>query len=88
MNRQLAVIGIYWLIAGVFEVAGALLRLVARLERLLIGIISLAAGVLVLVLPTPSLVVIVWLAGGWLIAAGAIVVLTGSMTAGQRQALA
>ena len=82
------VIGVYWLIAGALEVAGALLRPAARLERLLLGVISLAAGVLVLVLPDVSLVVFVWFAGGWLLAAGAIVLMVGSMRADERRALA
>jgi uncharacterized membrane protein HdeD (DUF308 family) len=82
------VIGIYWLLAGALEVAGAFLRPDVRLERLLVGIISVAAGALVLVLPTLSLVVLVWLAGGWLLAAGVIVLLLGAMTSGQRRAVA
>lgn len=82
------VIGIYWLIAGTFEVAGSFLRPTARLERVLVGIISLIAGTLVLVLPTLSLVVLVWFAGGWLLTAGAIVLLTGSIAPGQRRAVA
>lgn len=82
------VIGIYWLIAGLFEVGGAFLRPVARLERLLIGVISLAAGGLVLALSGASLVVIVWLAGGWLLFAGAIMLLMDVMTTGQRRPVA
>ena len=82
------VIGSYWVIAGLFEVVGAFVRPVARLERLLIGVISLATGGLVLVLSGASLVVLVWLAGGWLLSAGAIVLLIDSMTAGKRRAVA
>lgn len=81
-------IGVYWLIAGLFEVAGAFLRPAARLERLLVGVISLAAGGLVLALPTASLLVVVWLSGGWLLSAGAIVLLIDSFTAGQPRAVA
>ena len=82
------VIGIYWLIAGLFEVTGAFLRPVARLERLLVGVLSVIAGGLVLALPTASLVVVVWLAGGWLLSAGAIVFLLRSITSGQRRTVA
>ena len=74
------VIGIYWLLGGVVEVAGAFLRSVARLERLLVGVISAVVGALVLVLPPASIVVLVWFAGGWLLAAGAIVILMRSLT--------
>jgi uncharacterized membrane protein HdeD (DUF308 family) len=69
------IIGAYWLIAGAVEVIGAFLRPVARLERLLVGGLSVGAGALVLVLPSTSIVVFVWFAGGWLLAAGAIVTL-------------
>lgn len=69
------VIGMYWLVGGAVEVVGAFLRVAARWERLLVGSLSAAAGVLVLTLPPVSIVVLVWLAGGWLVAAGAAVIL-------------
>jgi uncharacterized membrane protein HdeD (DUF308 family) len=81
------VIGIYWLIAGLFEVAGAFLRPAARLERLLVGVISLATAGLVLALPSASLVVLVWLSGGWLLSAGAIMLLMDFMLTGGRRAV-
>ena len=73
------VIGAYLLVGGTVEVVGASLRPVARLERLLVGGISVAAGALVLALPTASIVVLVWFAGGWLLAAGAVVTLMRSI---------
>lgn len=82
------VIGVYWLIAGALEVGGASLRPSARLERLLVGVLSLAAGALVLVLPSLSIVVFVWFAGGWLLAAGAVVLVLGAMSSDQPRALA
>lgn len=79
-NATATVIGAYWLVGGVVEVVGgAFFRPAVRLERLLMGLISIAAAGLVLALPTPSLVLLVWFAGGWLLAAGAIVTLVGSM---------
>jgi uncharacterized membrane protein HdeD (DUF308 family) len=82
------VIGVFWLITGTVEAAGALVGPEGRLERLLVAVISVAAGVLVLVLPTTSLVVIVWLAGGWLAVAGAIVLLMSAIAPGRRRSAA
>lgn len=69
------IVGIYWLVAGVVEVAGALIRPGGRLVRLLLGVISAIAGVIVLAMPSLSLVALVWFSGAWLVAAGIIVAL-------------
>jgi uncharacterized membrane protein HdeD (DUF308 family) len=78
------VIGFYWLAGGTVEVVGSFLRPAARLERLLVGGISVAAGGLLLALPTASIVVLVWFAGGWMLVAGAAVVLMRSITPPRR----
>jgi uncharacterized membrane protein HdeD (DUF308 family) len=68
------VIGLYWLLAGAVELASAYLGPGAGLERFLLGVLSLMGGALVLLLPPLSLVVLAWIAGGWLVVAGAIII--------------
>lgn len=58
------VLGVYWVVAGVVALVGSAVRRDGRIERLAVGVLSLSAGVLVLVLPPVSPVVLVWLAGG------------------------
>lgn len=72
------IIGLYWLIGGLVEVVGAFVRSGGRLVRLLLGVISVVAGIIVLAQPALSLVALVWFTGLWLIAA-AIIVAIGAL---------
>lgn len=67
------VIGVYWLAAGVAEVIGGLVRPGGRLGRLIVGGLSIVAGVVVLAVPTLSLLVLVWLSGLWLVVVGLVI---------------
>jgi len=73
------------LVAGVVALLGATARQEDRVERLMVGVLSLIAGALTLALPALSLVVLVWFAGLWLILVGAVVAgLTVVGSAGRR----
>lgn len=67
-------VGIGWLMRGIFEtVAG--LQSKGRPGRgwtIAIGVLSIVAGFVVLVWPAPSLVVLAWISGIWLIVLGII----------------
>lgn len=73
LDALAVVLGVYWVVAGLFGVLGGLVGKQGRVERTAIGILSVAAGALVLALPAISLVALVWFAGAWLILVGAIV---------------
>jgi len=67
------VIGISWLFGGMVEIFTAFSPGVqgwGRVGALLLGIIAIAAAVTILVWPEPSLRVIVWVTGLWLLALG------------------
>lgn len=65
-------VGIGWLMRGIFEtVAG--LQSKGRPGRgwtITIGVLSILAGIVVLVWPAPSLVVLAWISGIWLVVLG------------------
>ncbi|TVR35647.1 MAG: hypothetical protein EA388_06435 [Nitriliruptor sp.] len=71
------VVGLYWLAGGIVEIAGALLRPDGRLVRFPIGVLSAALGGVVLAVPTMSILILVWLAGAWLMAMGLVLLLAG-----------
>jgi uncharacterized membrane protein HdeD (DUF308 family) len=76
------VVGAYWLVGGAVEVVGAFLRPGGRLVRLLVGVISVIAGLVVLASPAISLVALVWFSGAWLVASG-IAVALGALLGGR-----
>jgi uncharacterized membrane protein HdeD (DUF308 family) len=71
------IIGAYWLVGGVSEVIGAVIRPGGRVVRLLVGVLSVAAGLVVLASPTLSLVALVWFSGLWMVAAGIAIAIGG-----------
>lgn len=79
LDAARTVVGIYWLVAGLIEVIGALVRPEGRIERFAVGVLSLAAGAVAVLLPALSLVVFVWLAGGWLLVVGLVVLVLGRL---------
>ena len=69
------IIGIAWLFGGTVEIFTAFspaTRGWGRLGALLLGVIAIAAAVTILVWPTPSLTVIVWVSGLWFVAIGVV----------------
>lgn len=72
-------LGLYWVISGLLETIHAVGSpgLSGRGWAVAAGLISLAAGIVVLVYPAVSLVVLVWLLGVQLVIGGAFVVALG-----------
>jgi uncharacterized membrane protein HdeD (DUF308 family) len=68
------VIGIVWVIGGVIEMIVALTRANGwgKASGLLLGLLSLVAGLVLLLWPERSLTVLVWILGLWLLAIGII----------------
>ena len=67
------VIGIAWLFGGVVEVFAAFSPAMhgwGRVGGIVLGVIAIAAAITILVWPEPSLRVIVWITGLWLLALG------------------
>jgi uncharacterized membrane protein HdeD (DUF308 family) len=67
------IIGIAWLFGGIMEIFMAFSPSVqgwGRFGALLLGVIAIAAAVTILVWPEPSLRVLVWVTGLWLLALG------------------
>ena len=84
LDAVAVVLGVYWAVAGVIALVGGATRHDGRVERLAVGVLSLTAGAVVLALSAPSLVVLVWFAGAWLMLVGLVVAgltLVGSATA-------
>lgn len=77
-------LGIAWIVEGVVAVGAAFTRPGHRLVRGVVGVISLAAGIIVFAQPGLSLVAIAWFAGVWLLVVGLVVV--GVALVGDRQA--
>jgi uncharacterized membrane protein HdeD (DUF308 family) len=78
LDAARVVVGVYWLVAGLVEVVGALARHDGRIERFSVGVLSLAAGAIAFV-SAISGVVFVWLAGGWLVLVGLAVLALGRL---------
>jgi uncharacterized membrane protein HdeD (DUF308 family) len=74
-SAAVVVVGLYWLLGGIVEILGALLRSEGRLVRLPIGVLSAAMGGVVLAVPAMSIAILVWLAGAWLLAVGVVLLL-------------
>jgi uncharacterized membrane protein HdeD (DUF308 family) len=73
-----AVVGAFWIVGGVADVARGVAGLTySRALTLLSGLISLAAGITVLAWPGPSVLVLVWISGLWMIAFGALRITLG-----------
>lgn len=67
------VIGIAWLFGGVVEIFASFSPAVhgwGRVGGIALGVIAIAAAITILVWPEPSLRVIVWITGLWLLALG------------------
>jgi uncharacterized membrane protein HdeD (DUF308 family) len=78
------VVGLYWLAGGIVEIVGALVRTDGRLVRLPIGVLSAALGGVVLAVPAMSILILVWLAGVWLLAMGLVLLLAGFIAGSNR----
>jgi hypothetical protein len=67
-------IGLMWLIGGIAELISAFTRRGAgdRGSRVVLGVLSIAGALVVLVWPDLSLVTVVWLTGAWMITMGAV----------------
>lgn len=64
-------VGIIWVVTGVFEIFAGFGR--PKGERsltIVIGLMNLAFGIVLLVWPGPTLIIVVWITGLWLIALG------------------
>lgn len=72
-------LGLFWIVAGALEIVHALGSpgLPGRSWSIGAGVVSLAAGIVVLVFPSATLVVLVWLVGLQLLCYGAITVARG-----------
>jgi hypothetical protein len=70
-------VGAWWIVQGVMDLVGAILGGArSRLGSLLLGVLSLVAGIYVLLNPGISLLAFVWVSGIWMIVAGAAIVVT------------
>jgi uncharacterized membrane protein HdeD (DUF308 family) len=66
------VIGIYWVAHGIMEIFGAFSLQRGRVWGIVLGIISIAAGAVILVYPISSLVILALVVGTWLVILGII----------------
>lgn len=80
------VIGAYWVAGGIFGIIGTVVESGNRVIRALVAVLSIVAGLAVLVQPGLSLVILVAIAGAWMVAAG--IVMVGAAIFGRRRALA
>lgn len=68
-------IGLIWIFAGLVEIVSAFTRRMGgwqRFSTLAFGVISILGGLVVLIWPSISLTVLVWLTGLWLILLGVV----------------
>jgi uncharacterized membrane protein HdeD (DUF308 family) len=84
LDAARTVVGLYWLVAGLIEVVSALVKPEGRIERFSVGVLSLAAGAVAVLLPAISVLVFVWLAGAWLVVVGLVVLVLGRLATPQR----
>jgi uncharacterized membrane protein HdeD (DUF308 family) len=64
-------VGIIWVVTGLFEIFAGIGRPSGeKAMTIVIGLLNLAFGVVLLVWPGPTVVILVWVAGLWLIALG------------------
>ncbi|HET9167774.1 MAG TPA: DUF308 domain-containing protein [Actinospica sp.] len=74
------VVGVFWLVSGALTVFGARQRVRAALGRapgMAGGVFAIVVGLLIMVFPGTSLVVLAWILGLWLIFFGATALATG-----------
>jgi Short repeat of unknown function (DUF308) len=68
-------VGAWWIVQGVMDLVGAVLTGAGgRLGSLILGVVSLLAGIYVLLNPGISLIAFVWVSGAWMIVAGVTIV--------------
>ncbi len=75
-----AILGIVWIVGGVAEIATGFARTHGtwpKIGTVLLGILSIVAGLILFLWPGPTLTVLVWIAGLWLIALGIIQLVLG-----------
>ena len=64
-------VGIIWVVTGLFEIFAGIGRPSGeKAMTIVIGLLNLAFGIVLLVWPGPTVVIVVWVAGLWLIALG------------------
>jgi uncharacterized membrane protein HdeD (DUF308 family) len=75
-------IGLIWIIGGVTEIATGFSRMGgwAKIGTVLLGLLSVAAGLVLFLWPAPSLLVLVWVTGLWLAALGILQVILAFTT--------
>lgn len=74
------ILGIVWIVGGVAEVATGFARTHGtwpKIGTVLLGLLSVAAGLVLFFWPGPTLMVLVWITGLWLIALGIIQLVLG-----------
>lgn len=73
------VVGLFWVINGITEIAAGLIgdRGAGRVLAILLGVLSVAAGIIVLFWPTISITVLVVVLGIWLIVYGVLLMSSG-----------
>jgi uncharacterized membrane protein HdeD (DUF308 family) len=65
------IVGLIWIIGGIVEaVSGVIGGVEGRGRMLIIGLVNVAFGIVLLVWTKPTVLVLVWLIGLWLIAVG------------------
>lgn len=75
------VVGIIWVASGVVEIFSAPARGArGRTMTLVIGLLNLAAGIVALLWPGPTVIILVWIAGWWLVFLGVLQITFASMT--------
>lgn len=75
-----ALIGVSWLFAGVAWIFSAFSDYRhgwGRLGAVVLGLISIAGALVILIWPKPSLLVVVWLCGLWFVALGVVQLILG-----------
>lgn len=75
-------IGLIWIIGGVTEIATGFTRTGgwAKVGTVLLGLLSIVAGLVLFLWPAPSLLVLVWVTGLWLAALGILQVILSFTT--------
>ncbi len=79
-----AILGIVWIVGGVAEIATGFARTHGtwpKIGTVLLGVLSIVAGLILFLWPGPTLTVLVWITGLWLIALGIIQLILGIASA-------
>jgi uncharacterized membrane protein HdeD (DUF308 family) len=73
------VVGVIWVVSGIVEIFSAVgRRRGAGAMTIVIGLLNLAFGLVLLVWPGPTLILLVWISGLWLIALGLLQIIFAS----------